>query len=62
MTNEEYFTLLKNQYKKGWSRDSIIKVIENDYCDGLIFEDDYDRKTEIKDWGLKIEDWEWDFS
>jgi hypothetical protein len=56
MTNEQYFKGLRERYLKGESRDNIIKVIENDYMDGLYFEDYYDRIDYIvrivNVWGL----------
>ena len=48
MKNKEYFTDLKNTYKKGLiDRDDVIEDIEQVYCDKLIFEDKYDKMEYI---------------
>lgn len=47
-TNKEYFTELRQSYISGsLDRDDIVKDIEEYYCDGLVFEDEYDKMQYI---------------
>ena len=47
MDNQTYFTGLKVDFNNGIDRDTIVKHIDNNYCDGLVFDDEYDKMEYI---------------
>lgn len=47
MTNKEIFTGYKKLYKDGMSSVDVIKLIDNEYCSTLVFNDKWDKMEYI---------------
>ncbi len=47
MTNKEIFTGYKKLYNDGMSSAEVIKLIDNEYCSSLVFNDRWDKMEYI---------------